>query len=94
MKKTLVAALALVGCGFASGAHAQSSDASAGTGGGLAPTLIMPGLLTNPLTSGLDSEGSPGAGAPRVNETPDAAPRGSLLGGRRRDARSRHQLGE
>ncbi|HKA64597.1 MAG TPA: hypothetical protein VKD00_02590 [Methyloceanibacter sp.] len=33
----------------------------------------MPGLLTNPLTSGLDSEGSPGAGAPRVNETPDAA---------------------
>jgi len=72
-KKTLGAALALVGCGFASGAHAQSSDASAGTGGGLAPTLIMPRLLTNPLTSGLDSEGSPGAGAPRVNETPDAA---------------------
>jgi hypothetical protein len=29
-------------------------------------------LLTNPLTSGLDSEGSPGAGAPG-SETPDAA---------------------
>jgi hypothetical protein len=73
MSKTLVAALALVACGFASGAHAQSSDASAGTGGGQAPILIMPGLLTNPLTSGLDSAGSPGAGAPPASETPDAA---------------------
>jgi hypothetical protein len=73
MSKTLVAALVLVACGFASGAHAQSSEASAGTGSGQAPTLIMPGLLTNPLTSGLDSEGTPGAGAPGVNETPDAA---------------------
>jgi hypothetical protein len=33
----------------------------------------MPGLLTNPLTSGLDAEGSPGAGAPAGSATPNAA---------------------
>jgi hypothetical protein len=33
----------------------------------------MPGLLTNPLTSGLDSEGYGGTGAPAGSETPDAA---------------------
>jgi hypothetical protein len=33
----------------------------------------MPGLLTNPLTSGLDTEGSPGTGAP-ASETPDEVP--------------------
>jgi hypothetical protein len=32
----------------------------------------MPGLLTNPLTSGLDSEGYGGTGAPAGSETPDA----------------------
>jgi hypothetical protein len=73
MSKTLVAALALVACGFASGAYAQSSDGADRTGSGQAPTLIMPGLLTNPLTSGLDSEGSPGASAPAGSESPDAA---------------------
>ncbi|MGH6827001.1 hypothetical protein [Methyloceanibacter sp.] len=73
MPKTLVAAVALVACGVTSGAYAQSSDGSDGTGSGQAPTLIMPSLLTNPLTSGLDSEGSPGAGAPAGSETPDAA---------------------
>ena len=73
MSKTLVSALALVACGVANGAYAQSSDGSGGTGSGQAPTLIMPGLLTNPLTSGLDSAGSPGAGAPAGSETPDAA---------------------
>jgi hypothetical protein len=73
MSKTLVAALALVAGGAVNGACAQSSDAADGTGSGGAPTLIMPGLLTNPLTSGLDSAGSPGAGAPAGSETPDAA---------------------
>lgn len=72
MPKTLVAALSLIACGVASGAHAQSSDGSDGTGSGGAPTLIMPGLLTNPLTSGLDSEGYGGTGAPAGSETPDA----------------------
>jgi hypothetical protein len=52
MSKTLVAILALVTCAAASVAYAQSPDAADGTGGGQAPTLIMPGLLTNPLTSG------------------------------------------
>jgi hypothetical protein len=32
----------------------------------------MPGLLTNPLTSGLDTD--PGTGAPAASETPDEAP--------------------
>lgn len=73
MSKTLVAVLALVTCAAASVAYAQSPDAADGTGGGQAPTLIMPGLLTNPLTSGLDAEGSPGAGVPAGNESSDAA---------------------
>jgi len=73
MPKTLVAALALVACSVTSGAFAQSSDGSDGTGSGGAPTLIMPGLLTNPMTSGLDSEGSSRAAAPAGSETPDAA---------------------
>jgi hypothetical protein len=74
MPKTFVAALALVACGIASGAYAQSSDGADGTGSVGAPTLIMPGLLTNPLTSGLDSEGSPGTGAPAASETPEEVP--------------------
>jgi hypothetical protein len=73
MPKTFVAALALIACFVTSGAYAQSSDGADGTGSAAAPTLIMPGLLTNPLTSGLDSEGSPGTGAPAASETPDAA---------------------
>jgi hypothetical protein len=73
MSKTLVAVLALVACAAASVAYGQSPDAADGTGGGQAPTLIMPGLLTNPLTSGLDAEGSPGAGTPAGSETPDTA---------------------
>jgi hypothetical protein len=73
MSKTLVAVLALVTCAAASVAYGQSPDAADGTGGGQVPTLIMPGLLTNPLTSGLDAEGSPGAGTPAGSETPDAA---------------------
>ena len=73
MPKTLVAALVLLACCVTSGAYAQTSDAADEPGSGQAPTLIMPGLLTNPLTSGLDSEGSAGAGAPEGSETPDAA---------------------
>jgi hypothetical protein len=73
MSKTLVAVLALVTCAAASVAYGQSPDAADGTGGGQAPTLIMPGPLTNPLASGLDTEGSPGASAPAGSETPNAA---------------------
>ena len=73
MAKALVAVLALVTCAAASVAYAQSPDAADGTGSGQAPTLIMPGLLTNPLTSGLDAEGSPGAGVPAGSESSDAA---------------------
>jgi hypothetical protein len=73
MTKTLVAVLALVTCAAANVAYAQSPDAADGTSSGQAPTLIMPGLLTNPLTSGLDAEGSPGAGVPAGSESSDAA---------------------
>jgi hypothetical protein len=34
----------------------------------------MPGLLTNPLTSGLDTEGSAATGAPAASETPEEVP--------------------
>ena len=91
--KTLVAALALVACSVTSGTFAQSSDGSDGTGSGGAPTLIMPGLLTNPMTSGLDSEGSSGAAAPAERDA-RCGFGGPLLGGGRRDAGSEHQLGE
>jgi hypothetical protein len=74
MPKSFVAALAVIASGVASPAYAQSSDGADGTGSAAAPTLIMPGLLTNPLTSGLDSEGSPGAGAPAASETPEEVP--------------------
>lgn len=74
MPKTFVTALALLACFVTSGAYAQSSDGADGTGSAGAPTLIMPGLLTNPLTSGLDSEGSPGAGAPAASETREEVP--------------------
>jgi hypothetical protein len=73
MPKSFVVALALIACGVASPAYTQSSDGTDGTGSAGAPVLIMPGLLTNPLTSGLDSEGSPGTGAP-ASETPDEVP--------------------
>jgi hypothetical protein len=74
MPKIFVAALALIACFVTGGAYAQSSDGVDGTGSVGAPTLIMPGLLTNPLTSGLDTEGSPGAGAPTASETPEEVP--------------------
>jgi hypothetical protein len=74
MPKTLVAALALIACFVTSGAHAQSSGGADGTGSAGAPTLIMPGLLTNPLTSGLDTEGSAATGAPAASETPEEVP--------------------
>ena len=53
MPKSFIAALALIACSIAGTAFAQSSDYSDGAGGGEAPTLVMPGLLTNPITSGL-----------------------------------------
>ena len=62
MPKSFIAALGLIACSIASTAFAQSSDYSDGTGGGEAPTLVMPGLLTNPITSGLDSDGYGGTG--------------------------------
>jgi hypothetical protein len=76
MPRSLVAVLALIACGFGSEAFAQSPDgAPADTGAaGAAPTLILPSTLTNPITSGLDSEGHGSASAPGGNETPDATP--------------------
>jgi hypothetical protein len=84
MPRSLVAALALIACGFGSGAFAQSPDgAPSGTGAsGAAPTPVLPSTLTNPITSGLDSEGHGSASAPEGNERPDATPQAPyLLGG-------------
>jgi len=75
MLRSLLAALALIACGFGSEAFAQSDGAPADTGAsGAAPTLILPSTLTNPITSGLDSEGHGSASAPEGNETPDSTP--------------------
>lgn len=71
MSRSFIAAAALFACGITSSAFAQSSDYSDGAGGGEAPTLIMPGLLTNPLSSGLDSDGYSANGAPTQTGTTD-----------------------
>jgi hypothetical protein len=71
MPKSFIAALRLIACSIASTAFAQSSDYSDGTGGGEAPTLVMPGLLTNPITSGLDSDGYGGNGTTEQTGTTD-----------------------
>ena len=71
MPKLFIAALGLIACSIASTAFAQSSDYSDGTGGGQAPTLVMPGLLTNPLTSGLDSDDYGGTGTTEQTGTTD-----------------------
>lgn len=74
MPKSFVAALALIACSLASPAFAQSSDYSDGAGGGKAPTLILPGLATSPITSGLDSDGYGAAATPSDAWTNDAPP--------------------
>lgn len=72
MPKSLFTALALIACSMASTAFAQSSDYGDGTGGGEAPTLVMPGLLTSPITSGLDSDGYGATGTTEQTGTTDA----------------------
>ena len=75
MPRSLLAALALIACGFGSEAFAQSDGAPADTGAsGAASTLILPNTLTNPMTSGLDSEGHGSATARERNETLDSTP--------------------
>ena len=71
MPKSFIAALALIACSIAGTAFAQSSDYSDGAGGGEAPTLIMPGLVTSPITSGLDSDGYGGTGTTEQTGTTD-----------------------
>ena len=74
MPKSFIAALALIACSIASTAFAQSSDYSDGAGGGEAPTLVMPGLLTSPITSGLDSDGYGASGNTEQTGTTDVPP--------------------
>jgi hypothetical protein len=77
MTRLFIAALALIACSMASTAFAQSSDYSDGAGGGEAPTLVMPGLLTSPITSGLDSDGYGATGTTEqtgTTDTPSEAP--------------------
>jgi hypothetical protein len=74
MPKSFIAALALIACSTASTAFAQSSDYGDGAGGGEAPTLIMPGLVTSPITSGLDADGYDATGTPEQTGTTDAPP--------------------
>jgi hypothetical protein len=71
MLKSLFTALALIACSMASTAFAQSPDYSDGAGGGEAPTLVMPGLLTSPISSGLDSDGYGGTGTTEQTGTTD-----------------------
>ena len=70
MRRSLVTALVLIACSFGSGAFAQSPDGP--NGSSEAPTLILPGLLTNPITSGLNSDGYGATGAPAETDTQDA----------------------
>jgi hypothetical protein len=72
MPKSFIAGLALVICCASSSVFAQSPDYSAGAGGGEAPTLVMPGLLTSPITSGLDSDGYGATGTTEQTGTTDA----------------------
>ena len=74
MPKSFIAALALIACSMTSAAFAQSSDYSDGIGSGEAPTLILPGLATSPITSGLDSEGYGATATPSDGWTNDAPP--------------------
>jgi hypothetical protein len=70
MRRSLVTALVLIACSFGGEVLAQSSDGT--NGSGEAPTLILPGLLTNPITSGLDPDGYGATGAPMETEIQDA----------------------
>jgi hypothetical protein len=72
MLKSLFTALALIACSMASTAFAQSPDYGDGAGGGEAPTLVIPGLLTSPISSGLDSDGYGGTGTTEQTGTTEA----------------------
>jgi hypothetical protein len=74
MPKSFITALALIACSIAGTAFAQSSDYGDGAGGGEAPTLVMPGLVTSPITSGLDSDGYGATASPADTWTNDAPP--------------------
>ena len=83
MPKSFIAALALIACSIASTAFAQSSDYSDGAGGGEAPTLVMPGLLTSPITSGL-TRTAMALAATRADRDDRRTPRSPLFGRGRR----------
>ena len=72
MPRSLLIALGLIACCAASNALAQSYDGSDTTGSSEAPTLIMPGVLTNPISSGLDSDGYGATAAPAEAGTTEA----------------------
>ena len=74
MPKSFIAALALIACSTASTVFAQSSDYSDGAGGGEAPTLVMPGLVTSPITSGGDSDDYGATATPTDTWTNDVPP--------------------
>ena len=74
MPKSFIAALGLIACSVASTAFAQSSDYGDGTGGGEAPTLVMPGLVTSPITSGQESDGYGATATPSDAWTNGAPP--------------------
>ncbi|MGA7373765.1 MAG: hypothetical protein WBE89_10765 [Methyloceanibacter sp.] len=73
MPRLVVAALALMACGFGNEAFAQSPGNTDANGSAALPTLILPNTLTSPLTSGLDPKGHGATSAPPGGETPDAA---------------------
>jgi hypothetical protein len=71
MPKSFIAAL--VACGLASQAFAQSPEGSTSDSGDAAapPRLVLPGTLTSPTTSGLDSENNGATGAPAASHASD-----------------------
>jgi hypothetical protein len=71
MGRWLVTALALIACSVAGNALAQSSDYSDDVES-TAPTLILPNMLTSPITSAHDSDGYGATGAPADPGTTDA----------------------
>jgi hypothetical protein len=66
MPRTLVLVLALIAGGWSTAAFSQSDDFS----GGAMPTLILPGQMTSPITTGPAPENNIGDGGAWGSQSP------------------------
>jgi hypothetical protein len=73
MHKSLLTTLTLIACCAASAASAQSSNYGDYSSGGQTPTLIMPDVLTNPISNGLGADGYGANAVPTETGASDAA---------------------